>query len=70
MTRTLETKVRVSDDPLVYLLDTPGIMLPNIRNLETGMKLAACGKFKAFFFPTKDLKMASFTSLNPPPINT
>ena len=31
VTRTLENKVRVSGDPLVYLLDTPGIMMPNIK---------------------------------------
>ena len=44
VTRALETKIRVSDDPLVFLIDTPGIMLPNVSNFETGMKLAACGK--------------------------
>ena len=33
VTRTLENKVRVSGDPLVYLLDTPGIMMPNIKVL-------------------------------------
>ena len=44
VTRALETKIRVSDDPLVFLVDTPGIMLPNVSNFETGMKLAACGK--------------------------
>ena len=44
VTRALQTKIRVSDDPLVYLLDTPGIMMPNISNLEAGMKLASCGK--------------------------
>jgi ribosome biogenesis GTPase A len=31
VTRTLENKVKVSEDPLVYLLDTPGIMMPNIK---------------------------------------
>lgn len=36
ITRALQTKIRVSDDPLVFLLDTPGIMMPNIRNIETG----------------------------------
>ena len=43
VTRALQTKIRVSDDPLIFLLDTPGIMMPNIRNIETGMKLASCG---------------------------
>ena len=45
VTRALQTKIRVSDDPLIFLLDTPGIMMPNIKNLETGMKLSACGKY-------------------------
>lgn len=31
ITRTLENKVKVSEEPLVYLLDTPGIMMPNIK---------------------------------------
>ena len=31
VTRTLENKVKVSENPLVYLLDTPGIMMPNIK---------------------------------------
>lgn len=44
ITRALQMKIRVCDDPLIYILDTPGIMMPNIRNLEIGMKLAACGK--------------------------
>ena len=33
VTRTLENKVKVSSEPLVYLLDTPGIMMPNIKVL-------------------------------------
>ena len=50
VTRALQTKLRVSDDPLVFLLDTPGIMMPNIRNIETGMKLASCGESYCFIF--------------------
>lgn len=46
ITRHMETKMRVSDNPLVYLIDTPGISLPNIKNLEMGMKLAACGTIR------------------------
>ena len=33
VTRALENKVKVSEEPLVYLLDTPGIMMPNIKVL-------------------------------------
>jgi len=46
VTRALQTKIRVSDDPLIFLLDTPGIMMPNIKNLETGMKLSACATLR------------------------
>lgn len=46
VTRTLENKVKVSQDPLVYLLDTPGIMMPNIKDMHVGMKLAACGTLR------------------------
>merc|ERR1719219_3332211 len=46
VTRALQTKLRVSDDPLVFLLDTPGVTMPNIRNIDTGMKLAACATLK------------------------
>jgi len=43
VTRAVESKVRVHHDPLVYLLDTPGIMMPNIKDKHVGMKLACCG---------------------------
>ena len=33
----------MSNDPLVYLLDTPGIMMPKISDKHVGMKLACCG---------------------------
>jgi ribosome biogenesis GTPase A len=34
----------VSDNPLIYLLDTPGILTPNVPDIETGLRLALCGK--------------------------
>lgn len=46
ITRSVLTKIKICEDPLVYLLDTPGVMLPNIRNEETGMKLALCACFQ------------------------
>lgn len=42
ITRSVLTRIKVSIDPLVYLLDTPGILQPNIRDTECGMKLALC----------------------------
>ncbi len=34
---------KVSSDPLAFLVDTPGVMLPRIDNLEVGLKLALTG---------------------------
>ncbi|CAG5127526.1 unnamed protein product [Candidula unifasciata] len=42
ITRSVLTKIKVSSNPPVYIIDTPGIMPPKIPGLETGMRLAAC----------------------------
>ena len=39
-------KIRVSDDPCVYILDSPGISVPHITDMDAGMKLAACGTLR------------------------
>uniref|UniRef100_A0A2K6BW04 Mitochondrial GTPase 1 n=1 Tax=Macaca nemestrina TaxID=9545 RepID=A0A2K6BW04_MACNE len=33
----------VSERPLMFLLDTPGVLAPRIESVETGLKLALCG---------------------------
>uniref|UniRef100_A0A8C5V322 Mitochondrial GTPase 1 n=1 Tax=Microcebus murinus TaxID=30608 RepID=A0A8C5V322_MICMU len=33
----------VSERPLIFLLDTPGVLAPRIESVETGLKLALCG---------------------------
>ncbi|PWA25958.1 hypothetical protein CCH79_00001598 [Gambusia affinis] len=43
ITKALLTKIQVSERPLMYLLDTPGVLPPKIESVETGMKLALCG---------------------------
>ncbi|KAM4030949.1 mitochondrial ribosome-associated GTPase 1 isoform 3-T3 [Anomaloglossus baeobatrachus] len=43
ITRSMLCKIQVSENPLIYLLDTPGVLSPRIESLETGMKLALCG---------------------------
>ncbi|XP_026576258.1 mitochondrial ribosome-associated GTPase 1 [Pseudonaja textilis] len=43
VTRAVLTKIQVSEKPLVYLLDTPGVLSPQIKSVETGLKLALCG---------------------------
>ncbi|KAM5141274.1 mitochondrial ribosome-associated GTPase 1 [Mantella aurantiaca] len=43
ITRSVLYKIQVSENPLIYLFDTPGVLSPRIENVETGMKLALCG---------------------------
>uniref|UniRef100_A0A3Q2QC69 Mitochondrial GTPase 1 n=1 Tax=Fundulus heteroclitus TaxID=8078 RepID=A0A3Q2QC69_FUNHE len=43
ITKAVLTKIQVSERPLMYLLDTPGVLPPRIESVETGMKLALCG---------------------------
>ncbi|XP_003389472.1 PREDICTED: mitochondrial ribosome-associated GTPase 1-like [Amphimedon queenslandica] len=42
-TKTVSTFIKISTDPLIKLLDTPGIMIPNIKDEEMALKLAAVG---------------------------
>lgn len=42
VTRSVLEKIKVCDDPLMYIMDTPGILAPNVKDVETGMKLALC----------------------------
>ncbi|XP_066285935.1 mitochondrial ribosome-associated GTPase 1-like [Branchiostoma lanceolatum] len=46
ITRSVLTKIRVSDRPSIFLLDTPGVLSPNIPDVETGFKLALVGAIK------------------------
>ncbi|XP_061601507.1 mitochondrial ribosome-associated GTPase 1 [Cololabis saira] len=43
ITRAVLTKIQVCERPMIYLLDTPGVLPPKIESVETGMKLALCG---------------------------
>ena len=42
--RVASTKVHVQPD--VYMIDTPGIFLPEVKDPKVGMKLALCGSIK------------------------
>ena len=35
------------EKPLMYLVDTPGVLPPRLGDVETGMKLALCGEVEA-----------------------
>ncbi|KAI4466513.1 mitochondrial ribosome-associated gtpase 1 [Holotrichia oblita] len=42
MTRSVLTKIKINENPLFYMLDTPGILTPSVPNTEVGLKLALC----------------------------
>lgn len=46
ITRSVGSKIKICDPPLIYMFDSPGILLPSIPNVEAGMKLALCATFK------------------------
>ncbi|KAM7408803.1 hypothetical protein PAMA_002497 [Pampus argenteus] len=43
ITKAVLTKIQVCERPIMHLLDTPGVLPPQIESVETGMKLALCG---------------------------
>lgn len=43
ITRSLSTRIKISEDPLIYLFDTPGILAPSIKDIHAGLKLALVG---------------------------
>jgi len=45
VTKCVHEKMRIADNPPLYLFDTPGILTPRITDTETAMKLALCGMF-------------------------
>ncbi|CAG4685898.1 Mitochondrial GTPase 1 [Caenorhabditis elegans] len=42
VTVRVQNRVRILDKPPVYIIDTPGVLSPNHRNVEDAMKLAMC----------------------------
>lgn len=42
VTRSVLHKIKISENPLFYLLDTPGILNPKVTNIDVGLKLALC----------------------------
>lgn len=42
VTRSVQTKIKMSENPLFYMLDTPGILTPKIDSTEVGLKMALC----------------------------
>ncbi|NXW95394.1 MTG1 GTPase, partial [Alopecoenas beccarii] len=46
VTKAVLTRIQVCEKPLMYLVDTPGVLPPRLGDLETGMKLALCGTIR------------------------
>ncbi|KAL3288974.1 hypothetical protein HHI36_003417 [Cryptolaemus montrouzieri] len=42
ITRSVLNKIKISEDPLFYMLDTPGILTPTVQDTEAGLKLSLC----------------------------
>lgn len=42
VTRSVLHRIKISEKPPVFMLDTPGILTPSVENLEMGLKLALC----------------------------
>jgi ribosome biogenesis GTPase A len=49
ITRGVLGKISVSDDPKMFILDTPGVMTPSIPSAEVAMKLALVGTLPDHF---------------------
>jgi len=46
VTRSVLEKIRISEEPRIYLLDTPGVLAPGIKNTEEALRLALCATVK------------------------
>ncbi|KAJ7330565.1 Mitochondrial GTPase [Desmophyllum pertusum] len=46
ITRSIQERIKVCDEPVTYMYDTPGVVAPYIASAEVGMKLALIGCFK------------------------
>lgn len=40
VTRSVLTRIKISESPLIYMYDTPGILTPRVADTDQGMKLA------------------------------
>ena len=46
VTRAVQNDILVSEDPPIYILDTPGVMLPRIDDQDLAMRLALIGTLR------------------------
>lgn len=43
ITRTLSGRVLISAEPRIFMVDTPGILVPRVTDVEAALKVALCG---------------------------
>lgn len=43
ITRSVLNRIKISEEPPIYLIDTPGILEPKVKDVEAGLRLALCG---------------------------
>lgn len=41
--RSSDLMFQIAQRPSIYVLDTPGVLVPSISDIETGLKLALAG---------------------------
>ncbi|GAB0092833.1 Mitochondrial GTPase 1 [Sergentomyia squamirostris] len=46
VTRSVLNRIKISSDPPIFVLDTPGILTPKVTNNESGLKLALCASLQ------------------------
>eukprot|EP00041_Stephanoeca_diplocostata_P019039 m.403913 g.403913 ORF g.403913 m.403913 type:complete len:316 (-) comp21196_c1_seq1:1691-2638(-) len=46
VTRALQTDIKINDYPPIYMVDTPGVMLPKVPSVEVGLTLALVGTLR------------------------
>ncbi|XP_072929659.1 mitochondrial GTPase 1 [Epargyreus clarus] len=46
VTRSLMTKMRINNNPEIFMFDTPGILEPSVTDMEMGLKLALCASLQ------------------------
>ncbi|XP_075982612.1 mitochondrial GTPase 1 [Anticarsia gemmatalis] len=46
ITRSVMMKIRINNDPVIFMLDTPGILEPSVTDVEMGLKLALCASLQ------------------------
>ncbi|NWT91817.1 MTG1 GTPase, partial [Urocynchramus pylzowi] len=46
ITKAVLSRIQVCERPLMYLVDTPGVLPPRLGDVETGLKLALCGAIR------------------------